>query len=108
MFIGWDCSMAVSPMPLNGGRTWATRPCYALVATRTKIFPHRLGEAELQRIADQCVSDRHLGDARHRAEERRQVCQAEVVSGVHFQSHLGGTLGGGGIFVGGVRIPLGE
>ena len=51
-----------------------------------QVVAHRLAQAELERIGDQCVTDRHLLHAGHGTQEVGEVVAVEVVAGVQAQA----------------------
>ena len=55
---------------------------------------HRIAQAELERVGDQRVADRHLVDAGHGADEIGEVGEAQVVAGVDAQPERQRGLGG--------------
>ena len=50
-------------------------------------------QSEVERVADQCVTDRYLIDLRNTGEEVTQIVQIEVVTRVESQAYLASTLG---------------
>jgi hypothetical protein len=57
---------------------------------------HGVGHAELQRVGDQRMADRHLQHARHGAQEVGEVVAVQVVPGIDAQAGLRRGARGGG------------
>ena len=81
--------MASSPQSDEAGGAVPSQPCRDGV----EILPHRLGETEVQRIGDQRVADGDLVDVAD-GDERGEIVEVEVVSGVDPESELRRAAGG--------------
>src|SRR4029079_7608806 len=60
------------------------------------VCAHGLGHAELERVGNEGVADRHLEDAGDAREERAEVVAVEIVAGVDAEAErVGGARGSG-------------
>src|SRR6478735_290908 len=88
-----------STFPLRKGVTIAVmaprrRSIAAILAwmsARGEILANGLAQSEFERIADEGVTDGNLRDARDLLQEWREIVEIQIVPGVDFQAHFGGT-----------------